>query len=205
VNVPFIQVLEDRTSVRKHFDEKPINAKQLGEFLYRVGRVRQILEPDPQRGLHYQASTRPYPSGGGGYDLELYVTVRRCTDLSAGIYHYEPFHHRLSRLVSGNEYVTALLADAKRAAGIDSEPQILIVLTSRFQRLTWKYTGIAYSTVLKNVGALYQTMYLVATAMGLAPCALGLGNSSLFAEASGIDYFTESSVGEFLLGSRQDL
>jgi oxazoline/thiazoline dehydrogenase len=44
-------------------------------------------------------------------------------------------------------------------------------------------------------------MYLVATAMGLAPCGLGNGNSSLFAEAVGTDYFAESSVGEFILGS----
>jgi hypothetical protein len=44
-------------------------------------------------------------------------------------------------------------------------------------------------------------MYLVATAMQLAPCALGTGNSSLFAEALGIEFFVESSVGEFVLGS----
>jgi len=43
---------------------------------------------------------------------------------------------------------------------------------------------------------------LAATAMGLAPCALGAGNSDLFAWASGIDYYAEGSVGEFLLGSK---
>ena len=54
----------------------------------------------------------------------------------------------------------------------------------------------------KNVGVLYQTMYLVTAAMGLAPCGLGAGNSALFARAAGTDYFAESSVGELLLGSR---
>jgi hypothetical protein len=44
-------------------------------------------------------------------------------------------------------------------------------------------------------------MYLVATAMGLAPCALGGGDSDLFAQASGLDYLAESAVGEFILGS----
>ena len=47
-------------------------------------------------------------------------------------------------------------------------------------------------------------MYLVATAMGLAPCALGGGNAALFAEAIGTDYCAESSVGEFVLGSAQE-
>ena len=60
---------------------------------------------------------------------------------------------------------------------------------------------MAYATTLKNVGVLYQTMYLVATAMGLAPCALGCGDSDAFARAAGADYYAEPSVGEFLLGS----
>jgi SagB-type dehydrogenase family enzyme len=61
---------------------------------------------------------------------------------------------------------------------------------------------MAYALVLKHVGVLCQTMYLVATAMGLAPCALGTGDSDLFAYATGLDYVAESSVGEFALGSR---
>jgi SagB-type dehydrogenase family enzyme len=61
---------------------------------------------------------------------------------------------------------------------------------------------MAYAAVLKDVGVLYQTMYLVATAMGLAPCALGGGDSDLFAAAIGGDYYAEASVGEFLLGSK---
>jgi hypothetical protein len=44
-------------------------------------------------------------------------------------------------------------------------------------------------------------MYLTATAMGLAPCAIGGGDADLFARAAGTDYCAESSVGEFLLGT----
>jgi hypothetical protein len=47
-------------------------------------------------------------------------------------------------------------------------------------------------------------MYLVATALGLAPCALGGGNSDAFAAAAGTDYYAESTVGEFVLGSRPE-
>ena len=42
-------------------------------------------------------------------------------------------------------------------------------------------------------------MYLVATAMNLAPCALGSGNADLFAKAALTDYYIESSVREFML------
>jgi hypothetical protein len=54
---------------------------------------------------------------------------------------------------------------------------------------------------MKDVGCLYQTMYLVATAMGLAPCGLGGGHSDLFAQVAGLDYFAETSVGDFVLGT----
>jgi len=46
-------------------------------------------------------------------------------------------------------------------------------------------------------------MYLVATAMDLAPCALGGGDSDLFTKVAGTDYLQESSVGEFMLGRKR--
>jgi SagB-type dehydrogenase family enzyme len=77
-----------------------------------------------------------------------------------------------------------------------------VILAARFRRLAWKYASIACALTLKHVGVVYQTMDLVATAMHLAPCALGGGDSDLFARVAGIDYYEESSVNEFLLGSR---
>ncbi|HEV3050106.1 MAG TPA: nitroreductase family protein, partial [Longimicrobium sp.] len=74
------------------------------------------------------------------------------------------------------------------------------VIAARFARLAAKYESLAYSLCLKDTGVLMQTMYLVATAMGLAPCALGGGDADLFARASGLSYLVEGSVGEFLLG-----
>jgi SagB-type dehydrogenase family enzyme len=200
VDLPFTAVLETRRSIRQHGDP-PITARQLGEYLYRVARVRAVVPPDPTLGRPYESSSRPYPSGGATYDLELYVTVSTCEGLTPGLYHYAPLAHRLEPLAEHTAAVEALLRDAQLAAGLAAPPQILISLASRFQRLSWKYAGLAYATTLKNVGVLYQAMYLAATAMGLAPCALGGGNSDRFARAAGTDYYAETSVGEFLLGS----
>ena len=63
---------------------------------------------------------------------------------------------------------------------------------------------MGYALILKDVGVLYQTMYLVAEAMGLGACALGGGEADLFAAAAGVDDYAESSVGEFLIGSRAE-
>ena len=82
--------------------------------------------------------------------------------------------------------------------------QVLLILAARLPRISWKYASIAYSLILKHVGVVYQSMYLAATAMGLAPCALGCGDSDAFSRAAGTDYYDETSVGEFLLGSLPD-
>ena len=66
--------------------------------------------------------------------------------------------------------------------------------------MLWKYEGIGYANLLKDAGGLMQTMYLVAAAMGLAPCALGGGDAERFAAAAGTVFWEESSVAEFMLG-----
>ncbi len=55
--------------------------------------------------------------------------------------------------------------------------------------------------MLKNIGVLQAIMNLVATAMGLASCILGAGDSDRFSVVSRIDYYAEGSTGEFIIGS----
>jgi oxazoline/thiazoline dehydrogenase len=127
--------------------------------------------------------------------------INKCEDIAAGLYHYEPLSHQLCRVANGNT-IEGFLTDAQQAMGSEEVPQVLIIIAARFQRMAWKYESTAYASILKHVGVLYQTMYLVATAMELAPCALGSGNSDLFAQTTGCDYYIETSVGEFALGSQ---
>ena len=203
---PFARVVEERRSIRQYAAE-PITDRQLGEFLFRVARVKDRREWEAATSagpVRMESASRPYPAGGGLYELEVYAVVQACRGLDPGLYHYAPAAHGLERLAGRREEVWALLSDAARSAGVAPEGlQVLLILASRYPRLAWKYTSLAYALTLKHVGVVYQTMYLAATAMGLAPCALGCGDSDLFARAAGIDYYAETSVGEFLLGSRK--
>jgi SagB-type dehydrogenase family enzyme len=196
--------LENRRSIREYAGE-PITAQQLGEFLYRVARVRGVKEFEvetPAGPTRIEFTSRPYPAGGALYELEFYVAVNTCAGLAAGLYHYDPLHHRLVRVAGRSDEFEQILWDAGLASGTDPERvQLLVILAARFPRIAWKYASLAYSLILKHVGVVYQTMYLTAAAMNLAPCALGTGNSDLFARAAGLDVHAESSVGEFLLGS----
>jgi len=184
-------VIEDRRSVREGDEDNPLTLDQLGEFLFRCARVRGVGGYGGQ-----EISDRPYPAGGSLHELEIYPVVRSVTGLHAGLYHYDAHAHRLTRGSAHPAPVRELL----KWSGL---PQVLLVVTARFGRLMWKYEGTGYALMLKHVGVLYQNMYLVATAMGLAPCAIALGGANFFAEATGLDPMTESSVGAFTLGSRR--
>jgi len=47
---------------------------------------------------------------------------------------------------------------------------------------------------------LTQTLYLMATDMGLGGCAIGSVNIDLFAKMTGIDFHIEGPVGQFAIG-----
>jgi SagB-type dehydrogenase family enzyme len=202
---PLAWVQSHRRSIREFDSERPITNGQLGEFLYRVARVTHFSEHNvqtPSGPIRQEFAARPYPAGGGLYELEVYAAVQRCSGLTPGLYYYDPARHRLVRLCGQTTDVSGLLREAAESTGAPAETlQVLLILAARFPRLAWKYESIAYALTLKHVGVLYQTMYLTATAMGLTPCAVGGGNADLFARAAGTDYYAETSVGEFLLGS----
>jgi SagB-type dehydrogenase family enzyme len=193
----FAAVLERRRT-RYDFGPTPLTEVQLGTFLFRTCRVQRVLgantaEPTQQR---------PYPSGGGRHPLEVYAVVGNCTGLAPGVYHYHASCHGLVPTAAFSEEVVALLDGARQGTGhLTAPPPLLLVITARYLRTAWKYQSLAYRLILLEVGALLQTMYLVATAMHLRPCALGAGNPDVFARVIGVDYYEEASVGEFVLGT----
>jgi SagB-type dehydrogenase family enzyme len=84
--------------------------------------------------------------------------------------------------------------------GADGTPQLVITIAARFGRVSWKYSALAYSLILKDTGVLLQTFYLMATAMGLGGCAIGIANIDLFAKMTGMDFHVEGPLAQFALG-----
>jgi SagB-type dehydrogenase family enzyme len=66
--------------------------------------------------------------------------------------------------------------------------------------VSWKYSSLAYALILKDVGVLMQTLYLMAADMELGACAIGSTNIELFAKMTGLDFHVEGAVGQFALG-----
>jgi SagB-type dehydrogenase family enzyme len=165
-------------------------------FLFRVARNRRRFFTNIG-----EFTSRPYPGGGAAYELELYLSVNACVGLPRGFYYYDPDNHALCPIRAPDHEFEGIVQDAWRSAGQTCPPQVLITIASRFHRMNWKYSGMSYAAQLKNVGVLYQTLYLVATAMNLGACALGLGDAERFRRLTGLNYFEEGSVGEFMLGA----
>ena len=203
---PFAAVLERRRSERSHDAAHPISLADLGSLLDRAARIRssgshQVHDPRG-RTATVGFTRRPYPTGGASYELEIYAIVDRCIGLEPGCYHYEALEHELVRISGHSQEVERLLRHAGMATPARTRPQILLAVAARFARVMWKYRAISYGIILRDVGGLYQTLYLAATELGLSPCAIGSGDCLTFARATGLDPLVEGMVGEFILGGQ---
>jgi SagB-type dehydrogenase family enzyme len=185
---PLSTVMAERRSIRQ-YGPSPITVSQIGALLHRATRASE--------------GHRPYPSLGGAYPLRLYLLVHACDGLAPGAYHYTPDTHELEVVTGAAGARADVLHQAQAFAGLPAPPPVLIVMTAQLSRIA-THTGLTYSCILKEVGALQQTLYLICTAMGLAPCALASGDSDASARALGLDWVSEPSVGEFIVGPKND-
>jgi SagB-type dehydrogenase family enzyme len=200
---PVARLLRERHSVRTFDDQRPITFAELARFLDSTARVLSTWQSQMDLGdarpvVAY--ATRPYPSAGASYELELYLAVGNCEGLDRGFYHYDAGGHALVPIGARMQDVEALLVGAQFAMDAPAPPQVVITVAARFGRVSWKYSSLAYALVLKDVGVLMQTLYLMTTDMGLGGCAIGSTNVDLFAKMTGIEFHVEGPVGQFALG-----
>jgi len=195
------ECLSARESIRS-YSTRPMSRPAFERFLQLTVRAyasHESAELGP-------TSLRNYPSAGARYPLEIYPVLLNVRSIERGFYHYHPFHHRLELLGHDQRYLDAVTRDCRYRMGRSdddrSEPAALLIVTAVFSRTCWKYEGIPLHVILQETGALYQTMYLVATAMRLAPCAVGAFPERAVGEILGLDPAEEAQVGLFALGSR---
>jgi len=200
---PTARLLRTRHSVRTFDAKRPITLAELAQFLDGTARVVSTWQEHVDLGVTRSIvsyTTRPYPSGGASYELELYLAVDKCEGLARGLYHYDAGQHAVVPIDVTMPHLEAVLAEAQEAMGAPAKPQIVITIAARFSRVSWKYSSLAYALILKDAGVLLQTLYLLATDMGLGGCAIGSTNIDLFAKMAGIEFHVEGPVGQFALG-----
>jgi putative peptide maturation dehydrogenase len=134
------------------------------------------------------------PSGGALHPVEVYPLVRDVGGLASGIYHYEAQSHGLELLREASaEEVEELVEVVASGQEWFRSAHVAFVMTARFYRTFWKYRSHAkaYRVVLLDAAHLSQTLYLVATALGLGAFVTAAVNEADAEEALGIDPWEE--------------
>ena len=121
---------------------------------------------------HDELLTRPVPSGGALYPLELYLLVRHVTDLRPGIYHYAVPAHALE-LLHAAPVPPAHLTEIFMGQSYAADAALVVVLTALPARSLWKYADRGYRLILLEAGHLAQTLNLAIAAFGWGSVNLG--------------------------------
>lgn len=198
VECPLSEALARRRSIRK-YGTSPLGLGELSSLLEHSARLRRVVE-HPQLG---QVAFHPYPTGGGRSELELYVVANAVEGLTPGAYFYDARSHELvlvRRRSEGQARFARWVGAA--AGGLVWPPAAVVVITAVFARTLWKYRELGLSLVYQDTGCLLQTLYLVATALGMAPCAVGSGGEPATSRWLGLDPLVEGPVACMLLGTR---
>ncbi|MDN3358572.1 SagB/ThcOx family dehydrogenase [Actinomadura sp. DC4] len=157
-------VLTSRRTTRR-FDPGPIGLTELSTLL------EAAAGPSPTRPRSADDETfgnvfKTSPSGGARHPIELYVHAQRVTGLRPGFYHFDPVRRGFEDLgvAWSRDQVVRSAADQAWIG----EAAAVVYYTAVLARSRWKYgIGRTYRIVLMDLGHLSQTVYLLATALGL--------------------------------------
>ena len=137
---------------------------------------------------------RTSPSAGGFHPVEAYPLVLAVEEVDPGLYHYNAAEHAL-------ELLAPLGVDEARAAAntfVSGQTyfggaHVLLVLTARFDRAFWKYRNHrkALTALMMDAAHLSQTLYLVATELGLGAFVTAAVNNVDIEERLGLDGYRE--------------
>lgn len=167
---PLHEVLAARRTCRA-FAAAPLPAHALQQLLALALRAQGRHPQAPDAVLH------AYPSAGARDEITTIVAASYPRATLSGYLHEE---HRLLPLDVTAECAREVVQVLCRPCGIaEPLPALGLVFAADYHRAAAKYEAIAYANLLRNVGAIYQTVSLAAAALGLGSCAVGGGWAQL--------------------------
>ena len=157
--VSFDDVISSRRSVRD-FADTELSVNDFSKILFQSYGVTGKMSI-PGGGVQY---LRAAPSAGALYPAELYLGIRRVTDVEHGIYHYNVLNHELELLIPGDP--TDALYNICCYQEYARKADVVFLISGVFQRTRRKYGERGYRYVFLDVGHLGQNIYLACTALG---------------------------------------
>ena len=191
-DVSFAAVLEARHSVREFGAPNEADLLDLLTFA-----ARSRFEWPTQDGRI--ASSRPSPSAGALHPIEIVIAALEVRGLVPGMYWFDPVQCRLAVLPASYDEAREVAVRAQAALAVDDTPPTVLCLVAELQRTLSRYAG-GMSLILRDSGAMMATMCLVATALGLASCPVGIGGESPALGVLGVKYPEWAEVGALAIG-----
>ena len=190
---PLYDVLAARRTTRAYDPRASLTEQQLSTVLHAVFGCHGTT---PLHGPHL-ALKKTSPSGGALHPIEAYPLVVGVEGQRSGLHHYRPRDHALELIepldpAAGRELANHFMCAQPALA----DAQVHVVLTARFSRSFWKYRrhDKAYQALLMEAGHLSQTLYLVATELGLGAFVTAAINGADVDERLGLDATVESAL-----------
>jgi len=157
--------LEQRASCRRFADE-PLALNAVSTLLgagYGCGPKVSV------EGTEF--ASRPVPSAGAKYPLQLHLLIRSVSGLPPGAYRYVPEEHRLSP--SGPGVASAALAELFLGQPYLIPAAAVVVLAGSLEKTAARYGDRAYRYVLFEAGHVAQNLSLAAAALEMGCLNLG--------------------------------
>lgn len=179
----FWNVIWERASIRE-YSEDTLTIDEIACLLWACQGITR------ERG---EWQFRAAPSAGALYPIETYVAINRGEELVPGLYHYEVRHHRLAFLQEESAIGMALTR-AALGQTMCNRAAIVVVWTAVVSRSVRKYGERAYRYIYMDAGHVGENLYLAATAMDLACCAVGAFFDDEVNAVLGLDGRDETAV-----------
>jgi len=151
----------ERRSIRDYQD-KPLKLEEVSQLLWAA------------QGITDKEGHRAAPSAGGLYPLELYLVAGNISDLTKGIYHYQPQEHQLKKVVEGDRRQE--LCQAAVGQSSVKEAAAVIVFAAVYERTTQKYGERGVRYVHMEIGHAAENVYLQAVSLDLGTVVVGAFN-----------------------------
>jgi len=153
-----VAVLRHRRSVRDYLTAA-LSLTVIGQLLWAA------------QGISHPTGLRTAPSAGALYPLELYVVAGDVDGLAAGVHHYRPNGHRLTRLQGDDQRKP--LAQAAHSQDCVGDAAAVMVFAAVTGRTTQKYGQRGLRYVHMEAGHAAQNLLLQAQALELASVVVG--------------------------------
>ena len=188
---PLRRLIRARRSCRT-FADQPIPLASLAGILADTYGVTGLTDGPEGRPMY----TRPVPSAGALYPLEIYVATQSVEGIGDGLHHYHALDHALEPVKAGP--VMKQLGGLLLGQYYLATANVAVILTAVFERTLKKYGPRGYRYVLFEAGHVAQNVCLLAAELDLGSVCTGGFYDGKLNRYLGLDGTREAAV--YLVG-----